>query len=150
MTSQRCLCLETSCAPHPRRAQTQCTNVNVIDGEHHRTTGLPAGQYACWNPITYGWCPELSPRAPSSPTSNSRSSPSNASISPSNDSSGESAALAGGEVAGIAIGCVIAGFLLGFLASRVCASQKVTKGAATTSKETEFVEVDPTAQVNAA
>ena len=40
----------------PARAQTACTNINVIDGEHFRTTGLPAGEYACSNSIEYGWC----------------------------------------------------------------------------------------------
>ena len=37
-------------------SQTNCTNVEVIDSEHHRTTGLAPGQYACWNPISYAMC----------------------------------------------------------------------------------------------
>jgi hypothetical protein len=39
--------------------ETECTDVNVLDSEHHRTTGLSAGQYACWNPVEYGWCTAL-------------------------------------------------------------------------------------------
>ena len=36
--------------------QTTCTSVEVIDSEHHRTTGLGPGQYACWNPVSYDMC----------------------------------------------------------------------------------------------
>ena len=36
--------------------QTECTSVEVIDSEHHRTTGLGPGQYACWNPVSYDMC----------------------------------------------------------------------------------------------
>ena len=36
--------------------QTECTSVEVIDSEHHRTTGLSPGQYACWNPVSYDMC----------------------------------------------------------------------------------------------
>jgi hypothetical protein len=37
-------------------ADTQCTRVEDIDGDYHRTAGLAPGQYACWNPIAYDYC----------------------------------------------------------------------------------------------
>jgi len=39
--------------------KTKCTNVNAINGEDHRTTGLGPGEYACYNPVEYAWCDDI-------------------------------------------------------------------------------------------
>ena len=108
----------------PARAQTACTNINVIDGEHYRTTGLPAGEYACSDPIEYGWCPVMSP--PSAPPASDTLS----------SALSDSADLTKGEVAGVAIGCIIVGVLLGFLSGRAVARPKFA-----VSTKTEMVSV---------
>ena len=98
-------------APAPRPtapacpSQTDCTNVEVIDSEHHRTTGLAPGQYACWNPISYAMCQRTNWQPSPPPPS-----PSPISDSASNIKDG---GMDDGEVAGIAVGCLFVGLLIG-------------------------------------
>jgi len=85
--------------------ETDCTNVEVIDSEHHRTTGLAPGQYACWNPISYAMCQRTNWQPSPPPPS-----PSPLSDSASNIKDG---GMDDGEVAGIAVGCLFVGLLIG-------------------------------------
>ena len=96
----------------PPRVQTTCVQVPFVEGEHYRTTGLAPGAYACASPaIEYSWCPALLPPPPLPPL------PPPASDDDDDDGDG----LGGGAVAGIAVGCIVAGILIGFLATKVIA-----------------------------
>ena len=120
---------------HPR-AQTTCTEAEVLDGEHHRTTGLAPAEYACWNPVEYAWCDDVlgttwqdkataagwalvvssPPPSPSSPPVGA----SKANVETKDDDLSE------GAVAGIAVGCAIAGCVLGAAAVLVLTKKKAT------------------------
>merc|ERR1712224_115782 len=84
-------------------AEYRCTDVEVIDSEHHRTTGLAPGQYACWNPVEYNWCPSSSP-PPSLPPPPSGTD---------HHVEGGDDGMDDGTVAGIAVACLLAGLLIG-------------------------------------
>ena len=110
------------CLP-PCRSQYQCTDVEVIDSEHHRTTGLAPGQYACWNPVEYRWCPrtEPAPPPPPSPTTPDER----------GDSIESSSSYTDGQVAGLAVGLLVLGLLLGLIIGRLSSKWSKT----TTPKE---------------
>lgn len=86
---------------------TTCTQVDVIDSETHRTTGLGPAEYACYNPVEYAWCDAL-PSAPPPPSGGS--------------------GLSTGAVVGIAVGCGVGGLLIGAVLTKLM-SKKATKGA---------------------
>jgi hypothetical protein len=39
--------------------ETTCTPIEVINNDVHRSTGLGAAEYACYNPVAYSWCEEF-------------------------------------------------------------------------------------------
>jgi len=90
---------------HP--VETQCTDVEAIDGEHFRTTGLAPGQYACWNPVTYSWCPAASPPGGTAASENENVTHVDKATCDGDDG------VAGGAVAGIAVACAFVGLALG-------------------------------------
>ena len=105
------------CLP-PCCSQYRCTDVEVIDSEHHRTTGLAPGQYACWNPVEYNWCPSSSPPPPSPPPPSPPIWPKP--IKELKTITGTEQNVEGGDdgmddgtVAGIAVACLLAGLLIG-------------------------------------
>lgn len=97
---------------------TECTPITggAVDGQVHRTDGLIAGQYACNSAVEYGWCSAHSdlhehrksdspPPAPP-PQAVATTSP-EANVNTCDDG------LATGAIAGIAIGCAVAGIIIG-------------------------------------
>ena len=92
------------CLP-PCRSQYQCTDVEVIDSEHHRTAGLAPGQYACWNPVEYNWCPRAEPAPTPTPT-------------PTPPTPDEQH-MDDGAIAGLALGLLVLGLLLGLIIGRL-------------------------------
>ena len=106
---------------------TDCTPVTGgVTGTAYRTDGLTAGQYACYSPIEYGWCSAHSDlhahrKVPPPPPSKSPPPPqalATTSIKTCDDS------LATGAIAGIAVGCAVAGILIGLALGFVIAKKK--------------------------
>jgi len=87
-------------------AETTCTSVTSIEGEHYRTTGLAPGEYACvTKPIEYDWCITQADVDAAAAAA--------ASVTPDDQSDG----LSGGAVAGIAIACAVVGLVVGAVGS---------------------------------
>eukprot|EP00964_Phaeocystis_antarctica_P047749 scaffold27649_cov69-Phaeocystis_antarctica.AAC.1 len=110
---------------------TDCTPVTGVTGTAYRTDGLTAGQYACYSPIEYGWCSAHSDlhahrKVPPPPPSKSPPPPqalATTSVKTCDDS------LATGAIAGIAVGCAVAGILIGLALGFVIAKKKQTSAA---------------------
>lgn len=89
---------------------TTCKEVDVIDSENHRTTGLGPGEYACYKPIEYAWCDDFPDEATAAPG-----------VSP-------------GVFGAVAAACVVVGLLLGLLLGKLlCAGSSGASKAGTST-----------------
>jgi len=93
---------------------TECTPVTGgVSGTAYRTDGLAAGQYACAYPVEYAWCSDHADLH-----ANRKLPPPPPAMSPPPEAPSPAAAtcdesLATGAVAGIAVGCLVAGSIIG-------------------------------------